>query len=118
MMKRIIQMFQEANVEEYGWLKIKGKHLGRDKQKHIVLGIPIFVLSFLYLYFFEYQLLDDGFEHAIENAFGITVAVAVAKEVVDFILFKIGKKANFQPIPDIISTVFVPFCLLMISKLF
>jgi hypothetical protein len=120
-MKNIwINYFTEIGVEKKGWLNIKGKTFGRDKQKHLVLGLLIFFLAFFVSSFIFGKTITDSRElvlTAIDNAFGATMAIAVAWEVKDFILFKLGSKINWSPLPDIVATTLLPF-LMLISKSF
>ena len=109
--------FKEPNAEQKGWLGIKGKDLGRDKQKHLVLGLAIFIISTVVFYF----QLDTDYEKlnaAAQNGFGVTIAVAILKEIYDFILFKIGKKENWVPLPDIIATALIPFLITQLLRIF
>lgn len=81
----IKKLFQDENVEEKGWLGIKGKHFGLDKQKHAVGGILIYITFTFILYFFNNYNTDHLFKIASEDAFGITVVGAVFKEIIDFV---------------------------------
>ena len=120
-MIKILKNYFTDNNENKGWLPVKGTTLGHDKQKHVVLGVLAFIVAYFVLKDAVYSI-TDTYElrlTALENAFGITCAVAVAKEIYDAVLFFIlKKKANFAPIPDILATVFVPLVVILISKLF
>ena len=91
-MKRLLNLFRDEGQEKKGWLFLKGKHLALDKQKHVLLGMVIFLGSW---YFF-----------GSETAFIITFFVALAWEIQNMFGL-IGKRSMFN-VFDIIATCLIP----------
>lgn len=98
-MKNFLNSFRELGNQNKGWLGIKRHHIAFDIQQHLVLGPVIYVAACLY----SVLKLHKEPEVAIQNAFGILAVFVFSKEVIDLILFKLGKKPNWKPIPDIIA---------------
>lgn len=104
---KLLNYFRDIDNNVKGWLGIKGHYLALDKQKHVVLGMLVFIFGAAYCYTFRNYSLRDS----LINGFGWSLVVAVAKEVYDFIMLKLGKKENWQPVPGIIATTLLPFIL-------
>jgi hypothetical protein len=75
-----------------------------DKKKHLIAGILIMLFCLIFT--------------DLETAVAIVCAVASAKEVYDFILFKLGKKPNWNPLWDILATVAIPLIVQIINVVF
>ena len=112
---KILKAFQDNN-ETKGWLKLKGTTISHDKQKHVALGLVAMICVSIYYYFFKEVGTLDRISASIEGGAAWTIPLAIAKEVYDFILFKLGKKPNWIPFPDIIATVLIPIIILLISN--
>jgi hypothetical protein len=104
MIKRFFDLFRDENQDSKGWLRIKGKHFGLDKQKHVVLGTVFFIILSFFI--------------GIESAAAWTVVLAIAKEVSDHVgltnkIFKTGKTA--ASFPDILVTIIIPILVQVIN---
>lgn len=111
-MKNFIKSFREIGNQNKGWLGIKRHYIAFDIQKHLVVGPVVYLLACL----FSAIVLHKVNYVAIQTGFGILVAVVVGKEVIDFILFKLGKKANWNPIPDIIAGLSISFIAYLVMR--
>jgi len=94
-MKRLLDLFRTEGQQKKGWLRIKGKTIAHDKQKHILLGMVIYLGG---LYFF-----------GSETGFLITFLVSFAWEIQNMFGL-IGKRTMFN-FTDIIATCFIPLCI-------
>ena len=97
-MKRLINLFRDIDNQNNGWLGIKGHYFALDKQKHVVLGLAIFLACLIF---------KDS-----ETSLLVVFFVALAKEINDTLgivkyFLKYGKKTMFNFL-DIIATVFIP----------
>jgi len=104
-MKRLLDLFRTEGQEKKGWLRIKGKTLAHDKQKHIVLGILIYLVALVYFWLYEGQAL----EYSTEDAFLITFLVSFGWEIFGMTGW-LRKKTMFN-FTDIIATVFIPLAI-------
>ena len=91
-MKRLLDLFRTEGQEKKGWLRIKGKTIAHDKQKHMLLGMVIY-LGGLYLF-------------GSETGFLITFLIAFAWEIQNMFGL-IGKRTMFN-FADIIATLLIP----------
>ena len=104
--KRFLDLFRDLDNQTKGWLFIKAHYIALDKQKHIVLGLSIY-LACLPFMMSEYALL-------------ITMGFALAKELNDSCgLIKIvsSKKTGFDLL-DIFATVLIPTIIQVIINQF
>ena len=106
----ILDFFRNEKNNNKGWLGIKGTALAIDKQKHIVAGILIMLVTTAI-----FLILGKNITHAIEQGVAVVFPFAIAKEVWDFIQMQRGKKKGWQPLPDIIATVLIPIVVQLLN---
>ena len=96
--KRFINLFRDINNQDNGFLGLKGHYFALDKQKHVALGLAIFLVCLIF---------KDS-----EKSLLVVFFVALAKEINDTFgivkyFLKDSRKTMFNFL-DIITTVFLP----------
>lgn len=110
MIKKIINSFRELNVKEKGWLGIRGHYFGRDKQKHVVIGLVFMLLMLIWF--------------RLETAVAYTVVMGIVKEIFDTLgitkfiyktIFNVRVKKSMASGSDFLCTIFIPIVLQLID---
>lgn len=112
--KKFINGFRDSGNQKKGWLGIKGHYIDHSIQKHIVIGLLIFITISVLKSF------SSPVSIAIEIGVAWTVVFGVIKEVDDQWIGAINKMIGNTGrtganIFDFIGTVFIPIMIQLIN---